>query len=88
MLAVYGYRTRHGCGRHDAPGRYLAAILETPPQNAASHRFEQMRRDRNRSATNEARPITTAPQSLRPAAAWSCIEPPPHAPGDGAHGRA
>jgi hypothetical protein len=31
MLAAYGYRTRHGPGQHDALGRFLAAVFDTPP---------------------------------------------------------
>ncbi len=48
MLGAYGYRTRHGSGQHDALGRCLAAVFDTPPENAASRHFEQMRRDCNR----------------------------------------
>ena len=59
MLAVYGYRTLQGAGQHDALGRYLAAVFDTPPENAASRHFEQMRRDRNRQRYN-ARPTRTA----------------------------
>ena len=59
MLAAYGYRTRQGSGQHDALGRYLAAVFDTPPENAASRHFDQMRRDRNRHRY-EARPTTTA----------------------------
>ena len=59
MLAAYGYRTKHGPGQHDALGRFLAAIFDTPPENAASQHYDQMRRDRNRQRYN-AQPITTA----------------------------
>jgi len=59
MLAAYGYRTRQGPGQHEALGRYLAAVFDTPPENAASRHFEQMRRDRNRQRY-DARPTTTA----------------------------
>lgn len=59
MLAAYGYRTRRGAGQHDALGRYLPAVFDTPPENAASRHFEQMRRDRNRQRY-DARPATTA----------------------------
>ena len=59
MLAVYGFRTAHGPGQHDALGRFLAAVFDTPPENAASRHYDQMRRDRNRQRYN-ARPITTA----------------------------
>jgi hypothetical protein len=33
MLAAYGYRTMHGPGQHDALGRFLAAVFDTPPEN-------------------------------------------------------
>ncbi|MGY1709160.1 hypothetical protein ACI8AC_06570 [Geodermatophilus sp. SYSU D00758] len=59
MLAAYGYRTRHGPGQHDALGRFLAAVFDTPPENAASRHVDQMRRERNRQRCN-AQPITTA----------------------------
>jgi len=59
MLAAYGYRTKHGPGQHDALGRFLAAIFDSPPENAASAHFDQMRRDRNRQRYN-AQPITAA----------------------------
>jgi len=59
MLAAYEYRIRQGAGQHDALGRYLAAVFDTPPENAASRHFEQIRRDRNRQRY-DARPTTTA----------------------------
>jgi hypothetical protein len=59
MLAAYGYRTRHGPGQHDALGRFLAAVFDTPPENAAAQHYDRMRRDRNRQRYN-AQPITTA----------------------------
>ena len=68
MLASYGFRTRHGAGQHDALGRYLAAVFDVPPANAASQHFEQMRRDRNRQRY-DARPTTTAAAAAAAAAA-------------------
>lgn len=59
MLAAYGYRTTHGPGQHDTLGRFLAAIYDTPPENAASQHYDRMRRDRNRQRYH-AQPITTA----------------------------
>ena len=59
MLAAYGCRTRHGPGQHDALGRFLAAVFDTPPENAASQHYERMRRERNRQRYN-AHPISTA----------------------------
>jgi hypothetical protein len=59
MLAAYGYRTLHGPGQHDALGRFLAAVFDSPPENAASRHYDRMRRDRNRQRYN-AQPITIA----------------------------
>ena len=59
MLAAYGYRTRHGSGQHDALGRFLAAIFDHPPENAAAQHFDRMRRERNRQRY-DARPIPAA----------------------------
>lgn len=59
MLAAYGYRTASGPGQHEALGRFLAAVFDTPPENAASRHHDQMRRDGNRQRYN-ARPITVA----------------------------
>jgi hypothetical protein len=59
MLAAYGYRTRNGPGQHVALGRFLAAIFDSPPENAASRHLDQMRRERNRQRY-EAAPITAA----------------------------
>ena len=59
MLAAYGYRTLHGPGQHDALGRFLAAVFDTPPENAAAQHYDRMRRDRNRQRY-DARPITAA----------------------------
>ena len=59
MLAAYGCRTAHGPGQHDALGRFLAAVFDTPPENAASRHYDRMRRDRNRQRYN-AQPITVA----------------------------
>ena len=59
MLSAYGYRTKHGPGQHDSLGRFLAAVFDTPPENAASRHYDRMRRDRNRQRYN-AQPITIA----------------------------
>lgn len=59
MLAAYGYRTRRGPGQHDALGRFLAAILDTPPESAAARHYDQMRQERNQQRY-DARPITAA----------------------------
>jgi hypothetical protein len=68
MLAAYGYRTRHGTGQHDALGRFLAAIFDTPPENDASQHYDQMRQDRNRQRY-DARPVTTAAAAAAASAA-------------------
>jgi len=59
MLAAYGYRTAHGTGQHDALGRFLAAVFDVPPENAASRHYDRMRRDRNQQRYS-ARPTTSA----------------------------
>jgi len=59
MLAAYGYRTRSGVGQHDALGRFLTAVLDTPPEDQAARHFDQMRRERNRQRY-QARPVTLA----------------------------
>ena len=69
MLAAYGYRTRQGAGQHEALARYLAAVFDTPPENAASRHFEQMRRDRNQQRYN-ARQTTTAAAAAAATAAF------------------
>jgi hypothetical protein len=59
MLAAYGFRTLHGPGQHEALGRFLAAIFNTPPENRAAQHYDRMRRDRNRQRY-DAQPITGA----------------------------
>lgn len=59
MLAAYGYRTKHGPGQHDTLGRFLAAVFDTPPENAAAQHYDRMRRERNRQRY-DARPVTRA----------------------------
>ena len=49
LLAVHGYRTTNGAGQHEAVGRYLRAVLSTPPGDRAARRFDQLRRSRNQS---------------------------------------
>ena len=38
MLAPYGYRTTNGVGQHEVIGRYLCAVLNIPPGDAAARR--------------------------------------------------
>jgi hypothetical protein len=59
MLAAYGYRTKHGPGQHDALGRYLSAVFDSPPEDDASQHFDQMRQDRN-AQRYRAHPVTAA----------------------------
>lgn len=47
MLAAYGHRTTHGPGQHEALGRYLVAIFDAPPSNAAAGHYDTMRIERN-----------------------------------------
>jgi hypothetical protein len=49
LLAAHGFRTSNGAGQHDALGRYLVAVLRTPPADRAAKRFDQLRRSRNQS---------------------------------------
>ena len=49
LLAAHGYRTSNGAGQHEALGRYLRAVLSTPPGDKAAARFDQLRRSRNQS---------------------------------------
>jgi hypothetical protein len=48
LLAAYGYRTRSGNGQHEALGRFLRAVLITPPGDRAASQFDRLRRARNR----------------------------------------
>jgi hypothetical protein len=59
LLAAHGFRTSNGPGQHDALGRYLRAILSTPPGEKAARRLDQLRRSRNQSHY-EAAPIGKA----------------------------
>lgn len=59
LLAAYGYRTRRGPGQHDALGRFLTTVFDTPPENEASQHVDQMRQDRN-AQRYRAHPVTAA----------------------------
>lgn len=61
---------RSSCSAGQALGRYLAAVFDTPPENAASQHFGQMRRDRDRQRY-DARPTTKASAA---AAAFAALE--------------
>lgn len=59
LLAAYGYRTRNGAGQHEALGRYLRAVLDTPPGDRAAQQFDRLRRARNQDRY-EAKPVGAA----------------------------
>lgn len=75
LLAAYGFRTRNGPGQHEALGRFLRAVLDTPPGEKAAHRFDRMRRARNQSHY-DATPVGAAESRLAEATAselWSAV---------------
>ncbi|MAB81684.1 MAG: hypothetical protein CMH35_00240 [Microbacterium sp.] len=59
LLAAHGYRTTNGPGQHEALGRFLRAVLDTPPGDVAARRFDRLRRTRNQSHY-AAKPVGTA----------------------------
>jgi len=59
LLAAYGFRTASGSGQHEALGRFLRAVLDTPPGDRAAQQFDRLRRARNQSHY-EARPVGAA----------------------------
>ena len=59
LLAGYGYRTTSGPGQHEALGRFLRAVLDSPPGQREARRFEQLRRSRNQQRY-DARPVGEA----------------------------
>lgn len=59
LLAAHGLRTSNRPGQHEALGRFLRAVLSTPPGETAARRFDQLRRSRNQSHY-EAAPIGAA----------------------------
>ena len=73
LLAAYGFRTRNGPGQHDTLGRFLAAILDSPPENAAAQHYDRMRRERNRQRY-DARPIPTAAAAAAAQAATTLLQ--------------
>ena len=48
LLAGYGYRTGNGAGQHEAVGRFLRIVLDSPPGAREAQRFDRLRRIRNR----------------------------------------
>lgn len=63
LLAAHGYRTSNGPGQHEALGRFLRAVLDTPPGDRAARRFDQLRRARNQGRYT-ARPLSAADATL------------------------
>ncbi len=63
LLAAHGYRTRNGVGQHEALGRYVRAVLDSPPGDRAATRFDRLRRVRNKSRY-DAIPIGAAEAAL------------------------
>jgi hypothetical protein len=63
FLAAHGYRTRNGAGQHEAVGRFLTAVLDSPPGVEAAGNYDRLRRTRNRSHY-DARPIGEADVAL------------------------
>lgn len=63
LLAAYGFRTTNGVGQHEAIGRYLCAVLDIPPGDAASLRYDQLRRSRNQQRY-QAGPVGAAQANL------------------------
>ena len=59
LLASYGYRTTSGPGQHEALGRFLRAVLDSPPGQREARRYEQLRRSRNQQRY-DARPVGEA----------------------------
>lgn len=73
MLAAFGYRTAWGRGQHEALGRFLVAIFDTPPANRAANRFEQLRRERNQQRY-DARPVGEAGARTAQVTAQSLVD--------------
>ncbi|GAA4063533.1 hypothetical protein GCM10023065_13160 [Microbacterium laevaniformans] len=63
LLAAHGYRTRSGSGQHEALGRFLRAVLDTPPGEVAARRYDRLRRARNQSHY-DANPVGAAEADL------------------------
>ncbi len=59
LLAAYGFRTTNGPGQHEALGRYLRAVVDTPPEDKAAREFDRLRRARNQDRY-EAKPVGAA----------------------------
>ena len=68
LLAAHGYRTRNGAGQHEAIGRFLRAVLDTPPGDRAARQFDRLRRARNKSHYDAA-PLGAAEAELAQRAA-------------------
>jgi len=62
LLAACGYRTANGPGQHEAVGRFLRAVLDSPPGDRAAGEFDRLRRARNQDRY-EAKPVGAADAS-------------------------
>ena len=62
LLSAYGYRTTNGPGQHEAIGRYLRAVLDSPPGDRAAREFDRLRRARNQDRY-QAKPVGAADAS-------------------------
>ena len=72
-LAAYGYRTKTGAGQHEALGRFLQAVFDTPPGDAAARTFDKLRRARNANRY-EARPVGKAQVTAAKESAQALLE--------------
>lgn len=63
LLAGYGFRTTSGPGQHEALGRFLRAVMDSPPGQREARRYEQLRRSRNQQRY-DARPVGEAEAAL------------------------
>ena len=63
VLAAHGYRTRSGSGQHEALGRFLCAVIDSPPGDAAARLFDRIRHARNQQ-DYRAVPVGTAQAGL------------------------
>jgi len=63
LLAGYGFRTTSGPGQHEALGRFLRAVLDSPPGQQEARRYVRLRRSRNQQRY-DARPVGEAEAAL------------------------
>ncbi|WP_291378496.1 hypothetical protein [Demequina sp.] len=63
IMAAYGYRTTNGAGQHEALGRFVRIVLDSPPGDRASGHYDRLRRARNQQRYRAA-PIGSAEADL------------------------